>query len=185
MFHVGRCGSTVLGDLLDQHPLVKWDREIYFRRFARNRFELKPFDSRKYLRHQMVVAGSRFYGFEVKFLENQHLAIVGAGLSDYVQQLRDVGVMHYVILERKNYLRMLISWVVGAVGVLVLVSFWLHRGTKWRRASSVPEAPAQVDSLCDKCGHALNLHTDPFDDHAIRRGGMRSCTVEDCTCRLG
>ncbi len=29
MFHVGRSGSTVLGDLLDQHPDIFWDSEIY------------------------------------------------------------------------------------------------------------------------------------------------------------
>lgn len=29
MFHIGRSGSTVLGDLLDQHSSVYWDGEIY------------------------------------------------------------------------------------------------------------------------------------------------------------
>ena len=29
MFHPGRCGSTVLGNLLNQHPSIEWDGEIY------------------------------------------------------------------------------------------------------------------------------------------------------------
>ncbi|PJF28066.1 MAG: hypothetical protein CUN53_01670 [Phototrophicales bacterium] len=31
MLHLGRTGSTVLGDLLNQHPKILWDSEIYYR----------------------------------------------------------------------------------------------------------------------------------------------------------
>ena len=29
MFHIGRCGSTVVSDLLGQHPDVHWASELY------------------------------------------------------------------------------------------------------------------------------------------------------------
>ena len=68
---------------------------------------------------------------------------------------------------------------IGTLGVRVL------RRVKSRRVSAVHETPAADDSRCGRCGHPLDLHQDPFDDHTIRDlGRIRSCTVEDCTCRL-
>ena len=29
MFHIGRSGSTVLGKMLDEHPEIAWDGEVY------------------------------------------------------------------------------------------------------------------------------------------------------------
>ena len=90
MFHIGRSGSIVLGDMLNQHPRVVWDREIYApRRLGwEEETAMKPgdltVDPAKLLRRRMALAGKRYYGFEAKFF---HLELAGVGLSDYIEQL--------------------------------------------------------------------------------------------------
>ncbi len=117
MFHIGRSGSMVLGDLLRQHPQVFWDSEIY-QRLLRDGDKngtlypstASPGDAPEYLRARMPRAGKRFYGFEVKFF---HLRRLNVQLSHYVGSLRCLGFTHFVILERKNYLRKIVSSVVA------------------------------------------------------------------------
>ena len=29
MFHIGRCGSTVVSELLNQHSKIHWESELY------------------------------------------------------------------------------------------------------------------------------------------------------------
>ena len=39
MFHIGRCGSTAVGILLNQHPKIRWGGEIFAslkRKYGRN-----------------------------------------------------------------------------------------------------------------------------------------------------
>lgn len=113
MYHVGRCGSTVLGNLLDQHPRVYWDQEIYFRRWREAGLKIRPFDHRAFVQEHRWAAGPRYYGFEIKFLDNQHLAIAQADLATCIADYRASGVTHHIVLRRNNHLRTLISWVAG------------------------------------------------------------------------
>ena len=113
MYHVGRCGSSVLGGLLDQHPGIRWDREIYFHRYVASDRTFAPWDSETFLRRRMWSSGRRFYGYEIKFLAGQHLKIVGRPLAEYVAEAARAGVTHHVVLERRNGLRRMISQVRG------------------------------------------------------------------------
>lgn len=113
MFHVGRCGSTVLGDLLDQHPRILWAQEIYFQRWAERGLKIREFDNRRFLRHRMWAAGRQYYGFETKFLDHLDLAIIRTDLKGCVDDFVDSGVTHFIILKRENHLRTLVSWLVG------------------------------------------------------------------------
>jgi hypothetical protein len=113
MIHVGRSGSTVVGDLLNQHPLIKWDGEIYQRIFQEREYEdqsLPPItdvDSVSYLVKRSYSVFSRYYGFEVKFF---HLRALGIALASYLDALDDrLPNLHFVVLERKNKLRMVVS----------------------------------------------------------------------------
>lgn len=115
MFHIGRSGSTVLGDTLDQNPDVFWDGEIYERFFSayekKKRTEIKdgfkfnddPFNL---LEKRMRHAGSRFYGFEVKFF---HLDFFNLELQTFIDKLISLGFTHFIILERKNVLKKIVS----------------------------------------------------------------------------
>jgi hypothetical protein len=113
LFHVGRCGSSVLGEMLHQHPDVKWDREIYYHRWMQDGKRQTTWDSEAYLRRHMWSSGSRWYGFETKFLPQQHLAIVGRTLEEYLAEIARAGVTHHVVLRRRNSLRRMISAAAG------------------------------------------------------------------------
>lgn len=116
MFHLGRCGSSVLGDLLNQHPRVFWDGEVY-RRMKYNLYRELHItrDPRTLLRLRMLRAGRRLYGFEMKFLPTQHLVPQAANMSlpDFIAFLEDFGYDRFMVLKRKNYLRQTVSKQVG------------------------------------------------------------------------
>lgn len=114
MFHVERCGSTVLGNLLNQHPKICWDNEIVLKHYINQNCDLKPFDTKKFFRRQMLVAGRRFYGFEIKIHKKQQLAIWHKTHSELLEELIEIGINKFIILERKNYLRRMISQIVGS-----------------------------------------------------------------------
>jgi len=115
MFHAGRCGSTVLGNMLNAHSKIFWANEI-FNTFARPDGSKVP---DKYL--ESVINNSRnrrisnTYGFETKYLPQQHLSssCLNISLSEYVKSLRALGFGYFISLHRKNYLRRAISAQIG------------------------------------------------------------------------
>ena len=115
MFHLGRCGSTVLGNLLNQHLNIFWDSEIYEKIGRRSLPELyitsNPF---KLIRMRMLWAG-RYYGFETKLMQKQNIIYnpIGMSLPEFVDRLKKMGFDHFIILNRRNYLRQVVS---GAIG---------------------------------------------------------------------
>lgn len=118
MLHVGRSGSTVLADMLDQHPRVYWDGEIYHRWLGDR---LPATDPVHYLSSRMTRAGSRYYGFELKPV---HLRTLNLELDGFMRTLNRLGFTHFVVLERKNYLRKILSSVIA------------HQSTVFHRAPS-------------------------------------------------
>ena len=115
MIHIGRCGSTVLGNLLNQHPHITWDGEVYqdvFRERQHADKSLPPIedvDPARYLLHRSNRVFSRFYGFEVKFF---HLRALGTNIDSYLEDLESLlGKMHFIVLERRNTLRVIVSTV--------------------------------------------------------------------------
>ena len=120
MFHVGRSGSTVLGDLLGQHPGVYWDGEIYEHRVFQPyeqragtiEYGQTPFsyDPVPLLKARMREAGARIYGFEVKFF---HLDYTDYDLETYLATLRALGFNRFIVLERRNLLRKIASSIVA------------------------------------------------------------------------
>lgn len=115
VFHIGRCGSTVLSDLLDQHPRVYWDGETYGRviagikRSGRSRADVH-FDPVRYVDRRLSRSGNRWFGFDLKF---SHVTEFGQSIEDYVAGLRRAGVTHFVVLRRSNYVRHAISGING------------------------------------------------------------------------
>ena len=117
MFHTGRCGSTVLADMLGQHRGVLWEGELYQRFFhiwARQGKRVDPLrfhvDPVELLRRRQSRSGLRYYGLEVKFF---HLRIAGYELETFVAALDPLGFRHFVSLERRNQLRAIVSSLVG------------------------------------------------------------------------
>jgi hypothetical protein len=106
MWHHGRCGSTVLGRLLKQHPDIRWYGEIFEGYAARHMHRAKFRDDIKYVQ---VVSGKKSPGIEIKGLPCQHLHNLGVSLQRFVEVIRQYGFSHCVLLHRQNILRKLIS----------------------------------------------------------------------------
>lgn len=118
MLHLGRTGSTVLGDLLDQHPQIMWDSEIYYDFLIGYQNHTDDLDAWRQqameeLPRRVKRSGSRFYGFEAQFF---HIRLLDLSLSDYIAYLRRNRVTHYILLERRNYLRSLVSYITSVKG---------------------------------------------------------------------
>jgi hypothetical protein len=102
MFHLGRCGSTLLGSLVNQHPAMHWGKEPLSA--ARGLF-------REEAGFATTCADTmrQWSGFEVK--PNQ---VAGhpdwPTLADFVAWIEvELNVRHWIILKRRNHLRALIS----------------------------------------------------------------------------
>lgn len=110
MFHSGRCGSTVLGNLLNQHSLVRWGDEVfevpYYKKLLAS--GVKPLDM---IDFDMYKSASPIYGLETKALRELHLRpeFLDLSLADYVGWLETRGFTKFITLNRKNYLRRVVS----------------------------------------------------------------------------
>lgn len=106
MWHHGRCGSTVLGRILNQHPGIRWRGEIY-ERYAEAGIPRPNF--RDDLKYAQIECGSKLPGIELKGLPSQHLPTLGISLRQFTETVRELGFSHCVFLDRRNTLRKLIS----------------------------------------------------------------------------
>ena len=111
VFHIGRCGSTVLTNQLDQHPRISWDGESLVRVFedlrasGTNRGE-SGFDPAAYIGSRLTRSGRSWFGFDLKFF---HLTEFGDSLEKYLDGLEAAGITHVVSLKRSNYFRKVVS----------------------------------------------------------------------------
>jgi len=118
MFHIGRCGSTVVSDLLGQHPDVHWASELYepiFGKWRRDNAGIEvvgemPADAIDILRKNSWQAIHHSYGFEMK---PYHFRLIGYEQEDFLQYLEAMGFTHYIILDRKNRLRKIVSSIIA------------------------------------------------------------------------
>lgn len=114
MFHVGRSGSRVLSDLLGQHPRIQSDGEILRGPYrltpairAAKKTMREPHDPASVIRSRIPSAGlTSFYGFEMKFF---HLRFNESTIERFVEDAAHLGVTHFVVLERRNTLRKVVS----------------------------------------------------------------------------
>jgi hypothetical protein len=106
MWHHGRCGSTVLGRILNQHPGIRWRGEIY-EPYAEAGIPRPNF--RDDLRYAQLECGRKLPGIELKGLPSQHLPTLGTSLEQFVETIREHGFSHCVFLDRRNTLRKLMS----------------------------------------------------------------------------
>ena len=111
LFHVGRCGSTVLSDLLTQHGRIGWDGESYVRVLARMKSEgLDPstsgFDPAAYIGDRLDRVGARWFLYNLKF---DHIARFGWDMARYLEGIERHGVERMIVLRRRNLLRKLVS----------------------------------------------------------------------------
>ena len=130
MIHHGRNGSTVLADMLGQHPDVHWAGEIYnqafekwdakggFCRCEHGRFKPwqlngeplpqpgVPFDPFHLLDQRLEQSKSPVFGFELKFW---HLRLMNVGLAEMMSYLKRQNFGPWIVLRRRNTLRAIVS----------------------------------------------------------------------------
>jgi hypothetical protein len=109
MLHVGRCGSTVLANLLEQNPRIFWDGKLHRKAYMLYGDAVRDFDVAHWTKRQFTISGGRYYGFEFKILADQYPAIFGTTTRDVLQDCRTIGVTHYILLTRRNTLRHVVS----------------------------------------------------------------------------
>src|SRR5206468_5472313 len=105
VFHTGRSGSTVLGDMMDQHPQVIWGGEVFemmLKRAARRQrrgidklyYYFSLDDMVRAVRNRMkLVAGARIYGLEV---QGYHLDMMRTSALQLLRQLKPLGFNRFV-----------------------------------------------------------------------------------------
>jgi LPS sulfotransferase NodH len=107
-FHFGRCGSTVLGNLLNAHSQIEWQSELFHEFHERVAVVKNREEPIEHLENLIAVSPAPVFGFECKF---QHLDSNGLDLAfeQFVDQLLILGFNRFIVLNRKNYLRQAIS----------------------------------------------------------------------------
>lgn len=134
MFHVGRSGSTILGDMLGQHPQIQWDGEIYhralrdWRRSGRGAAP-RPSDALDLLAQRIAARTRPIYGFEAIFF---HLRSYRITLRQFLDAARGAGVGRFIILQRRNTLRTVVS---GALA---------YQGRRWHLSADDQAKPQRV-----------------------------------------
>lgn len=110
MCHLGRSGSTVLGDLLDQHPDIFWDGEIYLSEYYQCLYSQRknpvfdPFTLFEKRRHR---GGKAYYGFESKTTDQ---GFMNCSVDDFIRGLTERNVKKFILLRRSNLLRIAASF---------------------------------------------------------------------------
>lgn len=115
--HVGRSGSRLLGDLLDQHSQITWHGEIYRQLFQSwdsqgldyhdPTLTADPIDL---VRSHLATTQTLIVGFEVKFF---HLDRLNITIPHYFDRLVDLGFDRIIVLKRNNLLRKIVSSLVA------------------------------------------------------------------------
>lgn len=115
MFHVGRCGSTVLAQLLGQHPEIQWAGELFDNIWAKVP-AFKPGKTnwvRAVTEFGIYSKRCAYAGFETKVMNFGSYGL-DMGVPDYVRLLRAMGFEHFIVLTRSNLLRIVASALVAA-----------------------------------------------------------------------
>lgn len=121
MMHNGRSGSTLLGDILDQHRQIFWDGETIEKMLHREA-KAKSIGIDKifnFYNGESAIqeiknrikrrAGNRVFGTEI---QDYHLKMIGMTLEEFIQELKILGFTKFIFLDR-NYMRKVVSHIVA------------------------------------------------------------------------
>lgn len=152
VIHLGRCGSTVLGDLLDQHSQISWFGEILEPLMQAAR-KLQGVDyvlngdpatlSCETLAHcQTSYGGLEFKPF--------HFSAYCISQATFISRMREAGFRKFVVLDRRNRLRKIVS-------------------SRWAADSGVWHIPAQAKGETRQLTlNVESLHMDRFSGTLIQ-----------------
>ena len=109
-WHEGRCGSSVLGALLNQHSQIQAANEI-FSRYMPRRWGDKPVPAMEMVLQQTVAEARKpVLNIEIKSLRAQNRSLYAdLPLEHWLEQLLAHGFRRQLILHRCNALRRMVS----------------------------------------------------------------------------
>ena len=110
-WHIGRCGSSVLGSLLAQHPSIAYSNEISSRYMPRRRglSSLPALDS-VLEQAEQVASQCELHFFEVKHLPDQNLGLYPQlEVQDWLNLFFAQGYKRHLLMRRRNGLRRIVS----------------------------------------------------------------------------
>ena len=109
-WHEGRCGSSVLGSLLNQHSQIQAANEI-FSRYMPRRWGSRPVPAMGEVLHQALEKNNKsILQIEIKSLRAQNRSLYPElTLDHWFDQLLAHGFRRQLILHRRNGLRRLVS----------------------------------------------------------------------------
>ncbi|MFZ1320197.1 MAG: FkbM family methyltransferase [Ignavibacteria bacterium] len=135
MFHLGRCGSSVLGHMLNENPNIFWDGEnignFYLKKLEVGKLnedvkhlsdivaevdELYMTDNlQTYLKIRMYRSQKKIFGFETKFSKYEHLRkdLLNLNINEYIEFLIQNGFNYFITLKRDNYLKQILSYYIA------------------------------------------------------------------------
>ena len=109
-WHIGRCGSSVLGSLLKQHPQIAYSNEIYSRYMPRRRGSKQLPALAQVLDQVRQGLALPWHCFEVKHLPDQNLGLYpGLTHRDWLQTFLERGYEQHLVMTRRNGLRRIVS----------------------------------------------------------------------------
>lgn len=108
LLHMGRCGSKVVGDLLSQHPSIKWCNEFFINHSLPGTPDgptpkHQPLDACE----SELVTSKTHCGFSIK---TWHFEFSGTSLVEYFKRFPT---SKCVVLERRNVLRKILSHLIA------------------------------------------------------------------------
>lgn len=121
MLHNGRSGSTLLGDMLDQHPDIFWDGETIEKKLHRMEYRsglgfenlwgaIDLDEGAKEVEKRLRTrAADKIFGSEV---QDYHVLMMGTDIRNYIRRMKSLGFTRFVFLDR-NYLRKVVSSIVA------------------------------------------------------------------------
>jgi len=113
MLHPGRCGSTVVGSLLNQHPSFYWSGEPFEKLMGTG-----PLDEDTVIRiikEREQDKISKAYSFATKYPSGMHLSntCINKNIEDYIKLLNDLGYSKFILITRSNHLKRVVSILKG------------------------------------------------------------------------
>lgn len=131
MYHFGRSGSTVLGNLIDQHIRVRWKGEVisyYLDKVGKNE-TINYLHALRWIYMDRARTLKKFYGIEIK---PAHLDKLNIGENQFLTELINNGFNKFILLKRENILKKIVS------------SFLATETGLWHTGKTIKEKPKKI-----------------------------------------
>lgn len=171
-FHTGRCGSTVMSNLLNKHEGVVNEGEIYaqsYKRFSNSGRQGTPLEFLQF-RMQTEHQRNRVYGCEVKLFRGTQLEEIGIPIPQAVKTFQNEGITKFILLHRLNHLDRLISQLVA----VHRKEYVLREGEQ----ADIPQFEINVNAL--RVGRGKFTLLDAIEAFDEDQNMMRETLQRDC-----